>query len=537
MASVDIVIIAFYFLLVIGVGFYFSRRQEETSETYFLAGRNLGWFVIGCSIFAANISSEHFIGLAGYGASRGLAVGNIEWLAIFALMLLGWYLAPIFIKSKVFTVPEFLGKRFNNTVRWYLSGISIVAYLLTKISISLYAAGLLLHQLLGWNMYTSGIVMLVITGIYTITGGLKAVVYTSVVQMFFLVGGAIVLTLFGLHEVGGIAALKEQLPADYFSIFKPVSDPDFPWTGIVFGAPILAIWYWCTDQYVVQRILGAKDVNAARSGALLTGLLKILPVFILVLPGLIAMAIFPGVNGDDAYPTLLTGALLPAGFKGLVLAGLLAALMSSLSASFISASTLFTMDFYRFWRPHITEKKLVLIGRLTTTAIVIIGVLWIPLVKLINTHIYIHLQSIQAYISPPIAAVFLMGVFWKRANAAGAIWTLILGGILGLLRLVFEWLDHPIFLESPLLNWFVSMNFLHFAIFLFVISTITMIAVSVITAAPASDSIKEYLVSRSNSLTLDAAVPVACQVKSNRFNRLLSATLLVILFGLWGMFF
>lgn len=537
-ATLDIIIISAYFVVVMMVGFYFAHRKKNTAENYFLAGRNLGWVAIGLSLFATNISSEHFVGLAGYGASRGLAVGNIEWLAIPFLMLLGWFFAPIFLRAKIFTVPEFFGKRFNNASKMYLSSVSIVAYILTKISVSLFAGGLLLKAVLGWDMYTSAVVMVVITGVYTIIGGMSAVVYTSVIQAILMIGGAVILTAFGLGEVGGLSGLQAKLPADYFSVFKPASDPDFPWTGIAFGAPILAIWYWCTDQYIVQRILSAKDVNAARGGTLLAGFLKILPMFILVLPGLIAIALYPGIEGDEAYASLLTGSLLPAGLKGLVLTGVLAALMSSLSSCFISTSTLFTMDFYRHFRPNAPEKKLVLVGHLTTTAMVGIGILWIPLVKLLNSHIYVHLQSIQAYISPPIAAVFLLGVFWKRVNGKGAIWALTIGGFLGALRLALEWLNTSWLFEAPLIKWYIGVNFLHFAGLLFGVSMLILILVSILSAAPYPQKIGEYLLSWSDySFAVKKTEFFIAGSQRNRASQLFSVTLLVVLIGLWGIFF
>jgi SSS family solute:Na+ symporter len=338
--------------------------------------------------------------------------------------------------------------------------------------------------------------------------------------------------------VGGLSGLEAKLPFDYFSVFKPASDPDFPWTGIVFGAPILAIWYWCTDQYIVQRILSAKDVNAARGGTLLTGFLKILPMFILVLPGLIAIALYPGIEGDEAYASLLTGSLLPVGLRGLVLAGVLAALMSSLSACFISTSTLFTMDFYRHFRPNAPEKKLVLVGHLTTTAMVGIGILWIPLVKLLNSHIYVHLQTIQAYISPPIAAVFILGVFWKRINGKGAIWALTIGGFLGALRLALEWLNKSWLFEAPLIKIFIGINYLHFAVLLFGISMVISIAVSVLSTAPYPQKIGEYLLPwKDFSFAAKKTEFFISGPQGNRASQLFSLTLLVVLIGLWGIFF
>jgi len=538
MEYIDLVIIFGYFVTVMFVGLYYAQNKDEAVEDYFLAGRNLGWIAIGVSLFATNISSEHFIGLAGMGSTRGFAVGLFEWLAIFALMLLGWVFSPIFIKSKVFTTPEFFGKRFNRGTQMYLSGISIFSYILTKVTVSLFAGGLLLHAILGWDMYTSAVIMLVLTGIYTIIGGYRSVVYTSVVQAVFLILGALVLTGFGLSEVGGFSGMEKELSADYFSLFKPLSDPNFPWIGIVFGAPILAVWYWCTDQYIVQRILSAKDVNAARRGTLLAGFLKILPMFILVLPGLIAAVLYPGITGDEAYPKLLAGNLLPTGIKGLVVAGVLAALMSSLAACFISTSTLFTMDFYRHFQPTASEKKLMLIARLATTAMVVIGILCIPVVKILSSQIYISLQGIQAYISPPIAAVFLLGTFWKRINEKGAIWALGIGGITGISRLTMEWFDNTWFFNSIGMQWFYQINFLHFAILLFGLSIMVMTLVSILTTTQYPGKIKDYIVSSTNlSILGSEETPSFSLRQNNRLNIILSGTLLFVLIGIWKIFF
>ena len=537
LGSIDIFIILIYFISVLIVSLLVSRGNS-TTENYFLAGRQLGWIAIGTSLFATNISSEHFIGLAGFGATKGLVVGNIEWLAIIALLLLAWFFAPLFLKAKVFTVPEFFGKRFNNSSRLFLSILSIFFYIMTKISISLFAGGLLLNAILGWDLYTSAIIMMIVTGVYTIIGGLRAVVYTSVLQVVFLLLGAVVFTFFCLNEVGGLGELKKVLPADYFSVFRPASDSEFPWTGIVFGAPILAIWYWCTDQYIVQKILSAKSISAARSGAILTAFMKILPVFVLVIPGLIAAALFPGINGDEAYPTLLNASFIPVGVKGLVLVGVLAALMSSLSSCFISTSTLFTMDLFRYFQPNATDKKLVLVGRLATTAMVFVGILWIPIVKAFNNHIYIHLQTIQVYFSPPIAAVFLLGVFWKRINSRGAIWGLTFGTFLGIIRLIDGWTSIDLLHESTLFSWFFTVNYLHFAVILFGLTVILVIAISFASKIEYSSLANEYIVKMADFTRLvKSRVYWSNHTKPDRYNRLFSVTILVVLIGLWGFFF
>ena len=488
LSFLDNSIIIVYFILVLGIGLYYSRKKDQDTQDYFLAGRNLGWFAIGISIFATNISSEHFLGLAGSGAKRGIAVGQFEWMAVFILFLLGYFLAPIYIKSGVYTVPEFLEKRFDRRSRVYLTSVSILAYILTKISITLFAGGLILHEILDWDIYTSTLIMVLLTGIYTVAGGLKAVISTQIFQTVLFMGGAVLVTIFGLHSVGGLHGLTSKLPADYFTMIKPASDPDFPWTGILFGAPIIGFWYWCTDQYIVQRILSARSISDARKGTFLTAVLKIFPVFIFVLPGLIAVALFPGAKGDQAFPFLLTSNLLPIGVKGLVIAGVFAAIMSSLASVFNSASTLFTMDYYRLVNPSASERKLVLVGRLATTIMVISAILWVPLIKFISSEIYIYLQSVQAYISPPIAAVFILGITSKKINSSGAIWGLAIGGVFGLLRLILEMLVHNSAVNNAVVLWFVNINYLHFAVILFGVSSFTMLLVSHLYSLPVFNS-------------------------------------------------
>lgn len=534
LATADIAFIIFYFILVLLAGFYFSRGSDKDSTAYFLAGRKIGWIALGTSIFAANISSEHFIGLAGSGASHGLAVGNFEWMAIFFIMLLGWFFAPIFIRSGVFTTPEFIGKRFDNRSRLFLTTFSIIAYVITKISITLFAGGLLLERVLGLDMYVSAVFMIVLTGIYTIIGGMSTVIYTSVVQAVFLIGGAVTLTVLGLNEIGGIAGLKANLDPSFFDIFKSVKDPDFPWTGIIFGAPILAIWYWCTDQYIVQRILSAKDADTARSGAIFAGFLKILPLFVLVIPGLIAAVLYPGIRGDEAYAIMITGTLLPVGIKGLVLAGVIAAMMSSLASCFTSTATLFTMDYYRQFNPQASESKLVLVGRLATLVMVITAIIWIPVTKVISSQIYVYLQSVQAFISPPIAAVFLAALFWKRANASGAFWSLITGVTIGLIRFLTEIYGFDSSgLIAPLAN-LLTINYLHFAIFLFVISFSVLAIVSVFTEqAKTGQTLKFTFAKEYIQEPVFANGGNAC-VKCYRKNRLFSAMLLVVVVFVWG---
>jgi SSS family solute:Na+ symporter len=439
------------------------------------------------------------------------------------------------LKSKIYTIPEFLGNRFNKSTRIFLSTLSIITYLLTKILVALFAGGLILNKLMGLDMYTSAVIMVVITGVYTIVGGLGAVIYTSVIQSFLLIAGALILALIGLNEIGGIGALQQKLPESYFALFNSANDPDIPWTGIVFGAPILALWYWCSDQYIVQRVLSARSISDARNGTLLTGFLKILPVFILVIPGLAAAVIFPGIKEDQAYAALVSSGLLPVGLRGLVVAGLLAALMSSLSSSFNSAATLFTMDIYRIIKTEASERKLVLVGRLTTTVMVILGILWIPLTKYISSHVYVFLQSIQAFISPPIAAVFLFGIFWKRANSNGALCALIIGGTLGALRLVLEFYTGSVSVEYPLWQWVLAINYLHFAVFLFIISSLILIVVSLLSEKGSILKIKRITFNWQEAITPTyTSSGGGTRIRLNKVTLLFSILLLIILLGLWS---
>jgi SSS family solute:Na+ symporter len=497
--TVDWVIIGLYFILVFVVAgwAYWKEKADETSTGYFLAGRNVGWFVVGASLFASNIGSEHLIGLAGTGASSGVAVGQFEIIASLMLLLLGWVFVPFYIKSGVFTMPEFLERRYSPAARWYLSIISIVGYVLTKISVTIYAGGIVFETLMGINFWTGALIVVTFTGIYTIMGGLRAVVYTDMIQMFVLIGGAVTVTVIGLGEVGGWGALKTTAGAGFFNLWKPISDPAFPWTGILFGAPILGVWYWCTDQFIVQRTLSAKNEDHARRGTIFAGYLKLLPLFIFVIPGVIAYALAEQgalelSQSDQALPALV-GLLLPAGLRGLVVAGLLAALMSSLSSVFNSCSTLITWDIYKKMHPGASERRLVWVGRMATGVLVVLGLLWIPFMQIISGRLYEYLQSVQAYIAPPIAAVFLVGVMWRRINSDGAIASLLLGFVLGAMRLGLELANGATrdgLAAGSIWESIAEINFLHFAIILFVICLIALVGVSLATVPPSIDKVR-----------------------------------------------
>jgi len=515
----DTGIIVLYFLLVFAIGFYHSRR-ERTSADYFLAGHSVGWFAVGTSLFATNISSEHFIGLAGSGASTGLAVGCYEWSASFCLLLLGWLFVPHYLKSGVFTMPEFLEKRFSPGCRWYLTGISIIAYIFTKISVSLFAGGILIREIVGWDYMTSAILLVVATGIYTVSGGLAAVIYTDVFQAVLLVLGAIVITVIGLDKAGGFEGLRATLPPDFFHMVKPASDGAYPWPGTIFGTLILGTWYWCTDQVIVQKTLAAANVSEARKGAFFCSALKILPVFILILPGLIAKAIYPTeVTGDNAYP-LLVMKLMPTGLKGLMIAALLAALMSSLSSVFNSCSTLITMDVYKKLRPMASERQLVNVGRWSTVAIVALSIVWIPFIKNLNNEVYQYLQSVQAYIGAPITATFVTGILWRGATARAALVTLITGGCIGAARFILDVMRNAMKMDLGALNPVVDFSFLNFSVIVFFFCVLLVVTVSKVTTPSAAENREGLTLSWGESL-------------GKRSEVLLSSAIAIAVAGLW----
>ncbi|MFT4661525.1 MAG: SSS family solute:Na+ symporter [Patiriisocius sp.] len=536
--NTDLLIILGYFILVFVVAFRSSRTSGKSTKDYFLGSKNLGWFVIGASLFASNIGSEHLIGLAGQGASGDFVAGQFELLASLILLILGWVFVPFYIKTGVSTMPEFLEKRYDSWARGYLSWVSIIAYVLTKISVTIAAGGIVFTAILGIDFWTGAIIIVLATGLYTILGGLKAVAYTDLLQMFVLIGGSVAVTWFGLGEVGGWDGMVEKVSGEHLSLWRGLEDTNFPWAGILFGAPILGVWYWCTDQFIVQRVLAAKGLSDARKGTIFGGYLKLLPLFLFVLPGVIAFAmsvgpdpqlVFPIEDGkvqyDQALPAL-TLQVLPNGLKGLVVAGLLAALMSSLSSVFNSCSTLFTLDIYKKHRPHTSEKKLVEVGRYSTAVLVILGLAWIPLLRAIEGGLFQQLQSIQAYVSPPIAAVFLLGIFNKRLNAKGAKYSLLVGLLIGSLRMVLEIMSNIYMWELPeLVSAFTTLNFLYFALLLFIICSVVLIAVSANSAAPQLAQVNEVTYTKGNF-----------NWKEEKTNVFLSIGLVLCVFILWFVF-
>ena len=551
LGPLDWSVIALYFVVVFGVavvGTLRERRESggEDSEDYFLAGRNVGWFVIGASLFASNIGSEHLVGLAGSGATSGVAPGQFEVLASVILLLLGWVFVPFYLKSGVFTMPEFLERRYSTGSRWYLATVSILAYVLTKISVTIFA-GAVVFSAVGVPFWTGALIVVLATGAYTVFGGLRAVLYTDLLQTFVLIGGAAAVTVAGLAAVGGWDALAAEVGPDFFDMWKPATDPDFPWTGILFGAPILGVWYWCTDQFIVQRTLSARSIDDARRGTIFAGFLKLLPLFIFVLPGMLAAALVAQGrmtldNANEALPALVA-TLLPVGLRGLVIAGLLAALMSSLSSVFNSSSTLITWDVYKRLRPAATERQLVWVGRLSTVALTVLGLAWIPFVEAAEGGLYVYIQSVQAYISPPIAAVFLFGLLWPRANARGALASLLVGLALGLGRLALEAMNGPAgdgLADGSLAATLAEVNFLHIAVALFAVCTLVLVGVSLMTAPPPSEKTAGLTFATADQAAAGGseayARPLATTASARRLDMALTAVLLACVAAIWLVF-
>lgn len=532
--TIDWIVILVYFGIVFGIAFwaYQKEKQSETSTEYFLAGKNLGWWIIGASIFSSNIGSEHLVGLAGSGATDGVAMAHYE-LHAWCLLVLGWVMVPFYMRSKVFTMPEFLERRFSPVNRTVLSAISLVAYILTKLAVGIFAGGIVFAVLipdvnfLGLDSFWIGSIMvIVLTGLYTIMGGMRAVAYTSAIQTVILVIGSALITVFGLKALGGWDVLREVCGSEMFNLWRPIvpegmqatwapvmeSDrmawyfnDSYPWIGMLFCAPIIGLWYWCTDQYIVQRALGAPDERDARRGSICASFLKLLPVFIFIIPGMIAFALAKtgqnpalqqtifDANGEviretsqQAFP-MLVAQVLPLGVRGVVVAGLLAALMSSLAGAFNVSSALFTMDFYAKFRPAASQRQIVWIGRVATGVMVLIGLLWIPVIQG-SKGLYDYLQGVQAYLAPPIFVVFFFGVFFKRLNAKGCLAALIAGFTLGLTRLAVDTpvklMDDFVYAEGSLL-WIISNTFFqYYSILILLVCIALMFIVSYLTAKP-----------------------------------------------------
>jgi SSS family solute:Na+ symporter len=499
MGILDWIVLGLFCLGLIGIIYWVTRKKTETSTDYFLAGRDATWLAIGSSIFASNIGSEHLVGLAGAGASSGMAMAHWEmhgWI----ILILGWFFVPFYARSGVFTMPEFLEKRYNKEARSVLSVISLVSYVFTKVAVTVYAGGIVFKQVFGIEsvfgidfFWISAVGLVVLTGIYTTLGGMRAVLATSVLQTPILLLGSIVILILGLQKLGGWNEMMEicrAVPVNaegdtMTHLMRSAKDTEFPWTGVILGSAIIGFWYWCTDQYIVQRVLSGRNQTESRRGAILGAGFKLLPVFIFLIPGMIAyalktkgMILLP--NSDAAF-SVLVKELLPIGFKGLVVGGILAALMSSLASLFNSSATLFTVDFYQKYRPQAPEKELVRVGRIATVVVVVLGVLWIPVMKGLGKFLYAYLQDVQSMLAPGIAAVFLLGILSKRITPKAGLIGLLTGFVLGMTRLGFKIFGTGMGQDNIFYSVFLKMNGYNYEVILFFVVIALMIIVSYFT--------------------------------------------------------
>ena len=515
MALLDWIVIGVFCCALIGIVLWVVSQKNDNSADYFLGGKDATWIAIGASIFASNIGSEHLIGLAGAGASSGMAMAHWEiqgWM----ILILGWVFVPFYTRSMVYTMPEFLERRYNTQSRTILSVISLISYVLTKVAVTVYAGGLVFQQVFGieelWGIdffWIAAIGLVLITALYTIFGGMKSVLYTSVLQTPILLLGSLIILVLGMKALGSWDQMLQlcDVKPNYdgatgtmIHLMRSNTDPQYPWLGALIGSAVIGFWYWCTDQYIVQRVLSGKDEKEARRGTIFGAYLKLLPVFLFLIPGMIAFALHQKYagdggflpmladgtpNADAAFPTLVAK-ILPAGVKGLVVCGILAALMSSLASLFNSSAMLFTIDFWKRLKPQTSEKSLVRIGQIATVVIVVLGILWIPIMRSVGNVLYNYLQDVQSVLAPGIAAAFLLGICWKRASAKGGMWGLLSGIIIGLTRLGAKVYYSNATDASD--NWFKAVfydfNWLFFCGVMLIVCCLIVIVVSLMTEAP-----------------------------------------------------
>jgi solute:Na+ symporter, SSS family len=550
LTGLDWLAIAMYFGLLLAVASWVVRKSKDNATDYFLAGRNLSWWIIGASIFASNIGSEHIVGLAGSGATDGVALAHYE-LHAWCLLILAWVFVPFYARSMVFTMPEFLERRFSASSRYVLSIVSIIMFILSKIAVGIFAGGVVFSTLLPEVQFTIGgmtvnsfwigsVAVIILTGLYTTLGGMRAVVYNDAVQVVVLICGSALLTFYGLHILGGWGELRRYCGPEMLSLWRPITpsgvqstwapiletnaagaitrqawyfNGDFPWPGMLICAPIIGLWYWCTDQYIVQRALGAPDQRTARRGSIFAAFLKLFPVYLFIIPGLICFALAKSgkiaelasmVSADGkpvpavaqaAFP-MMVKYLLPPGLRGIVVAGLLSALMGSLAGVFNACSTLFTVDLYQKFKPLASQPELVRMGRMSTVVMILISLAWIPVIQGAHS-LYGYLQSVQGYLAPPIFVVFFFGVFWKRLNSQGCLWAMVVGFVIGGFRLA---VDTPVTMKLAGFEqgyppgsflWIVNnINFQYFSVLITVVSAVVMVGMSYATAAPDYGRIK-----------------------------------------------
>ncbi len=514
-SALDWAVVALYFVANTAICIWCALQKERDTTDYFLASRSAGWFLIGSSIFASNIGAEHLIGLAGSGADSGMAFAHWE-LQSYLILVLGWVFAPFYLRAKIFTTPEFLEQRYTPATRTFLSLVFLVSYILTKASVTIFAGAFAIQTILGYDridvpllgetdfFWFSAFSLVIVTGLFVVLGGMKSVLWTEAMHVPVLLTGSAVLLVVGLYRIGGLDALQAANP-DTIHLWRPLSttpetqgfpgflfDPSTtPWLGVLLTSPIIGLWYWCTDQYIVQRVLTAKNLKEARRGTIFASYLKLTPVFIFLLPGMIAVALFKqgvpgfesiGTNPQGAFPVLVSN-LLPVGLRGLVLAGMLSALMSALASLFNSTATLFTVDFYKRLRPQSSEKHLVLVGRLATAAVILLGMAWIPFLQdLGRGQLYTYLQLVQSLLAPSIAAVFMLGIFVNGVTPKSGMIGIVSGFVIGMARLFLQATHEMYGIEWPgVVQLLVDINWLYFSFFLFVFTCAVIFAVSIVT--------------------------------------------------------
>uniref|UniRef100_A0A8C2DSW9 Sodium/myo-inositol cotransporter 2 n=1 Tax=Cyprinus carpio TaxID=7962 RepID=A0A8C2DSW9_CYPCA len=535
LANADIVVLVIYFLLVLAVGLWSMwKTKRSTVDGYFLAGKNMTWWPVGASLFASNVGSGHFIGLAGSGAAAGIAATAYEW--------------------NVTTMPEYLQKRFGGKrIQLFLCVLYLFIYIFTKISVDMYAGAVFIQQALQWNIYLAVVLLLGITALYTIAGGLAAVIYTDAVQTIIMVIGALILMGFSFAEVGGFQAVLDKYPQaipsirvpnttcgipreDAFHIFRHPVTSDLPWPGVILGMSIPSMWYWCSDQVIVQRSLASKNIVHAKGGSLLAAYLKVLPFFMMVIPGMISRILYPDEVGcgdpevckqvcgnpvgcsDIAYAKLVME-LLPAGLRGLMMAVMLAALMSSLTSIFNSSSTIFTMDLWRNIRRTASEWELMIVGRVFVLVLVVVSVLWIPLVQASQGgQLFIYIQSISMYLQPPITVIFFTGCFWKRTNEKGAFWGLIVGMVVGCTRMILDFVyPTPQCYESDTRPDIIKyVHYLYFSIILTLLTLTVVVCVSLATEKPTPEQVRNSASSKAGSSKLKSALFWICGMEKQK---------------------
>ncbi|HTL72163.1 MAG TPA: sodium:solute symporter [bacterium] len=514
------------------------RKKNESGKDYFLSGRDANWLQIGSSIFSSNIGSEHLVGLAGAGFITGMAMAHWEmhgWI----ILILGWVFVPLYDRMKVFTMPEFLELRFSRGSRNILSLLTMASLVLTKIAATIYAGDVVIRTLLGVEsvqimghqvdiFWIIALSLAGTTGLYTIFGGMRVIMYTAVLQAPVLIFGSLAILYVGLHKLGGGSLIEgwnvtKAAVGNNIHLVRPLNDPEWPWLAILPGSAIIGFWYWCTDQYIVQRVLAGKNQKESRRGSILAGYFKLTPVFIFLVPGMVAFALTQtpsagfATNGDAAY-TSLVAQILPHGVKGIVACGMIVALMASLASKFNASATLFTMDFYREWHPNASGKTEVLVGRIATAVIVFMGICWVLVIKALHSNLYEYLQSVQGYLSPSIAVLFAVGVFWKRATAPAALWAFSIGVIGGFARLAADLVMRndggavkdlkqqlykglinadqyaagiaPIKAKHGIIFDFWNIHWLYFCQGLFVLTAALMIIISLMTKAPDPKTVK-----------------------------------------------